>query len=124
MSLASTINGHLANIPKATRGALLVIATIAALAGPALAAPGPIVYPPPGMDRVKVRKDLVYQQGATANESLRFDVFLPEGNPPARAWPCVVLIHGGPISPQTRPKDWPAFDSFGRALAASGLAAL
>jgi acetyl esterase/lipase len=76
------------------------------------------------MEKVTVRKDLIYQRGTTDKNSLRFDVFLPEGKPAATSWPCVVLIHGGPVSPETKPKDWPAFDSFGRALAASGVAAV
>lgn len=103
---------------------LLAVAALVALAVRAPDGPGPIVYHPSGMEKVTVRRDIVYTPEGTNKESLRYDVFLPDGHPPADGWPTVVLIHGGPVSKATKPKDWPAFDSFGRAVAASGMAAV
>lgn len=80
----------------------------------------PIVYSVPGMDKVAVRRDLVYK---TAGESrLRMDVYSPALAAKQRL-PAIVLIHGGPV-PNDSPKDWGIFTSYGRLLVASGFAAV
>src|SRR5262249_9357633 len=84
--------------------------------------PGPIVYRVPGMDRVLVKKDIAYMRAADSD--LAFDLFLPPGDAPGAGWTVLSLIHGGPLPPGTRPKAWPAFESYGRVLAASGLGAV
>jgi len=66
-----------------------------------------------GMDGVAVRRNI---------EPLGFDLYGPAGTPA----PCVILIHGGPVPGNllTTPKEWGWFQSYGRLLAASGLAAV
>jgi dienelactone hydrolase len=86
------------------------------------AAASRIHYSVPGMEQVPVRKDLPFK--TTAVGPLLFDVYYPiSEQKPATA---VILIHGGPIPPNlmTNPKDWGLFQSFGRLLGASGLAAI
>lgn len=55
---------------------------------------------------------------------LLFDIYHPAEQ--SKAAPAVILIHGGPIPANllTNPKDWGLFQSFGRLLGASGLAAI
>jgi acetyl esterase/lipase len=101
---------------------LLVVGGLAALAIYVDSGPGPIVYRVAGMEQVGIRKNIVYQQDG--KDALGCDVYLPAGVAPSAGWPCVVLIHGGPVSPGTNPKDWQAFESWGRVLGASGLAAV
>jgi dienelactone hydrolase len=101
---------------------VLVVGGLAALAYFVDGGPGAIVYRVSGMEQVGVRKDIIYRRDG--KDELGLDLFLPSGAAPAEGWPCVVLIHGGPIAPGTNPKDWQAFESFGRVLAASGLAAV
>jgi len=86
------------------------------------AAASHIYYRVPGMDQVAVRKDLPYK--TTADGPLLFDIYHPAEQ--SKAAPAVILIHGGPIPPNllTNPKDWGLFQSFGRLLGASGLAAI
>lgn len=78
----------------------------------------PVILRVPGMDRVRVLRDLVYQ-GAPGQKA---DVYLPAK---ATRPPIVILIHGGmgPGFP-VRPKDWGSYQSYGRLLAASGFAAI
>jgi predicted dienelactone hydrolase len=49
-----------------------------------------IVYRVAGMDRVQVRRDLVYKR----NPELRFDLYLPESASSEDRIPVVVLVHG------------------------------
>lgn len=79
----------------------------------------PVALRVPGMDQVRVLRDLVYQ-GAPRQ---RADVYLPRlSEGPA---PIVILIHGG-MGPEfpVRPKDWGIYQSYGRLMAASGLVAI
>ena len=71
-------------------------------------------YRVPGMEQVAVRANL---------GPLEFDLYSPVAATPA---PCVILIHGGPLPANllTTPKEWGWFQSYGRLLAASGLAAV
>ena len=81
----------------------------------------PVVYQVEGMDRVRVRKDLVYKKDGA--DELKMDISTPEKQKPGESLPAVFLIHGGvsrddPI----RPKDWGIYKSWGRLIAASGMA--
>ena len=77
------------------------------------AAQAHVHYRVPGMEHVAVRRNL---------EPLEFDLYSPAATPA----PCVILIHGGPVPANllTTPKEWGWFQSYGRLLAASGLAAI
>jgi len=79
-----------------------------------------IVYSIPGMDRVRVRKDLTYKRSAGAE--LKMDVYSPAGSRGNARLPAVVFIHGGRVPPnlRTKPKDWAVYISFGQLVAASG----
>jgi acetyl esterase/lipase len=78
-----------------------------------------VVLQVPGMDAVRLRRDLVYK--TADGEPLHMDVFSPEG--PAAARPGVILVHGGPI-PRTGAKNMGVFLSYGEILAASGFVAV
>ena len=78
----------------------------------------PLVGTLPGMERVKVRENLVYVQ---ADDSLvRMDVYEPLGRTRGERRPAVLYVHGG-TDAHFRPKDWGGFQSRGRLVAASGL---
>ena len=82
----------------------------------------PVVYSVPGMDRAMERKDLVYGKDASV-KFLRMDLYTPADT--KVALPVVVLIHGGVGSDDPlRPKDWGFYKSWGRLIAASGMAPL
>ena len=85
-------------------------------------APKRIVYSIPGMKAVKVRKNITYK--TVAGESLKMDVYSPEGAKTGRA--AIFFIHGGrvPRNLLTTPKDWGAFVSYGQLAAASGFVAV
>jgi acetyl esterase/lipase/DNA-binding beta-propeller fold protein YncE len=80
-----------------------------------------VVYTVPGMEQVRVRRDLAYGRD---EPTLEMDLYLPGESAPARGWPVVVLVHGGPIPAGWAPKEWGVFRSYGELLAASGLAAV
>jgi len=80
----------------------------------------PVVYSVPGMDRVTVRKDLVYK--TTDDPNMRMDVYSPPAAPGAAGGkrPAVIFVHGGAPT-RFRPKDWGVFESWGGLVAASGM---
>ena len=79
----------------------------------------PVVYRLPGMDKAVVRRNLVYK---TAGQMpLELDAYLPAGLAPGERRAAVVFVHGGPVPPELRPKDWGAYVSYGGLAAASGL---
>jgi dienelactone hydrolase len=80
-----------------------------------------VVYQVADMDRVHVRRDLVYK----TDPELRFDLYLPESAPPADRIPVVALVHGD-ASPEilANAKNWGVFESLGELIAANGLAAV
>lgn len=89
---------------------------------PAASRPHPmtatVVLKVPGMDRTRVRPDIVYS--TVGGMKLAADLYLPPG-PAARSRPpVVVLVAGG----AENPKAWGIYTSLGRLLAASGLAAV
>ncbi|HJQ22747.1 MAG TPA: alpha/beta hydrolase [Blastocatellia bacterium] len=80
-----------------------------------------IVYALPGMERVRVQKNLTYKQ--VAGSELKMDVYSPASARPSARRPAVIFIHGGriPRGLRTTPKDWGAFVSYGQLVAASGM---
>ena len=89
----------------------------------AAAAPEPdptkaVVMTVPGMDRVRIRKNVVYERVGGAE--LLADIYLPpEETRTAR--PGVVVFQAGGAE---NTKDWAAYTSLGRLVAASGLGAV
>jgi acetyl esterase/lipase len=77
-----------------------------------------IVYQVPGMQSVRVKRDLVYKPAA--GRELQMDVYSPRSS--SRRLPAVLFIHGGRIPPNllTTPKDWAVYVSLGQLAAASG----
>jgi acetyl esterase/lipase len=87
----------------------------------------PVVYSVPGMDKVQVRRDIVYKSVDTEKGKLelKFDLYLPAGAKQGESFPAVILISGGGI--EGAPYDWRdagVYNSYGRILAASGFAAI
>ena len=84
-------------------------------------APRKLVYAVPGMEQVKVRKNLSYKRVAGAE--LKTDVYSPADQRAGERRPAVIFIHGGRVPPnlRTTPKDWGAFISYGKLVAATGL---
>jgi acetyl esterase/lipase len=83
-----------------------------------------VAYEVPGMDRVEVRRNLVYHEAE--GTPMAMDVYLPAPGAAAGApAAAVLLIHGGPVPVYAYPKvkDMGAFVSWGELLAASGMAA-
>lgn len=81
----------------------------------------PVVYTVPGMDRVKVRKDVVYKK--TDDPNMKMDVYSPPGLAPGEKRPAVIFLHGGAPT-RFQPKEWGFFQSWGRLVAASGMTAV
>jgi acetyl esterase/lipase len=77
----------------------------------------PVVYKVPGMERVSVRRDIVYKSG---DPRLKMDVYTPHGPARGARRPAVLFIHGG-VGPDASPKDWGVYASWGRLVAASGM---
>jgi acetyl esterase/lipase len=79
-----------------------------------------IVYAVPGMEQVKVHKNLVYKD--TDEEELQADVYLPHGLTEGECRPAIFFIHGGALPPNlfTQPKEWGTFVSYGQLAAVSG----
>ncbi|HEV3456402.1 MAG TPA: type II toxin-antitoxin system PemK/MazF family toxin [Thermoanaerobaculia bacterium] len=80
----------------------------------------PVVYTVPGMDRVKVRKDIVYKK--TDDPNMKMDLYTPVGSAPEKR-PAVIFLHGGAAT-RFQPKEWGFYQSWGRLVAASGMAAV
>lgn len=83
-----------------------------------------IVFNIPGMNDVTVHHDLTYKQAGDIE--LMMDVYIPTALSVSDPVPIVMFVHGGPISPDLRlqPKDWGVFRSYGRLIAASGMACM
>lgn len=78
----------------------------------------PVLYQLRGTTDVRVRKNVVYKR--EAGTSLTADFYLPRDVAKA---PIVIFIHGGVGADfPVRPKDWGVYQSWGRLVAASGLA--
>lgn len=84
----------------------------------------PVVYSVPGMEKVEVRRDIVYKSADVkgAQTALKLDVYAPADG---GIHPVVVLISGG--GAEGAPRDWRdagVYQTYGRLLAASGLVAI
>lgn len=79
-----------------------------------------VVYALPAMNRVTVRKDLIYK---TAGDlELKLDVYYPPDQLAGAVRPAVVFVHGDAPQEAVHPvKDWSQYQSWGRLAAASGL---
>src|SRR5262245_57578590 len=76
----------------------------------------------PGMDRVKVRRDVVYKKVGEA--ALLADVYAPPDAAASVRLPAVILIHGGPIPPGSGIKNAGVFQSLAELVAVSGMTAV
>jgi acetyl esterase/lipase len=81
----------------------------------------PVVYLLPGMDKAGVISNLKYAE--VDNPYLLMDVYVPADLKPHERGPVVLFIHGG-AGPESRPKDWGIFQSWGRLVAAAGMVAV
>jgi acetyl esterase/lipase len=76
----------------------------------------PVFYSVPGMDAVRVERDIVFR--SAGDTALKADIYLPAAR---GTYPVVVLASGGSVN------DWRTaafYTSFGRVLAAEGIAAV
>ena len=96
--------------------ALFIGAILAAAQGPLDQMKIPVFYSIPGMDAVRVERELVFK---TADDtSLKADIYLPAGR---GTYPVILLVSGGSVN------DWRTsafYTSFARVLAAEGLVAV
>jgi acetyl esterase/lipase len=82
----------------------------------------PVVLKISGMDEVRVKDNVLYKKEANA-DFLLMDLYTPPN--PRGLLPVVILIHGGVESDDPiKPKDWGFYRSWGRLVAASGMAAV
>lgn len=81
----------------------------------------PVVYRLPGMEKVRVLSNLKYSN--VENPHLLMDVYTPPDLNIGEQRPVVMFIHGG-AGAQYRPKDWGIYQSWGRLIAAAGMAAV
>jgi len=79
-----------------------------------------LVYKHPDMGKVETKKDVVYK--TDNGKELMLDIYYPLGNEDASKAHVVVLIHGK--APTQSLKDTDLYNSWGRAIAANGLAAV
>ncbi len=82
----------------------------------------PVVYSVPGMDKVEVRRDIVYKSidATPANLHLKLDAYIPAGAKAEQRFPAVILISGGGADPPYDWRDAGVYVGYGRILAASG----
>lgn len=81
----------------------------------------PAVYEVPGMDKVEVRRDIVYKtvDASGGKTVLKLDVYLPARTKKEQVFPGVILISGGGLGDHDW-RDAGVYKSYGRMLAASG----
>jgi acetyl esterase/lipase len=73
------------------------------------------------MDRVVVKRDIVYKQDADLQFAM--NVYVPASTPREMRLPAIMFIHGGPIpTDMPPPTTWGIFQSYGELAAASGFA--
>jgi len=83
----------------------------------------PVVYRAPGMEEVQVKTNIAYKKDPSA-DFLQMDLYTPVAKQ-KRPVPIVIFIHGGvPSNVPLKPKDWGIYKSWGRLVAASGMAAV
>lgn len=96
--------------------ALSTVAIAAIAQGPRDMMKVPVFYSVPGMDAVRIERDLVFRMAGDI--SLKADIYLPAAR---GTYPVVLLVSGGSVN------DWRTaafYTSFARVLAAEGLAAV
>jgi len=76
-----------------------------------------IVYQPPGMSRVQVKKDLPFASG-------KFDLYLPAGHKPSRPVPVVIFVNGVGDPANKKVKDWRIYQDWPRLVATRGWAGI
>jgi len=82
-----------------------------------------VLYTVPGMDSVTIRKDIEY--ALAGKDPLRMDLYQPASVGSGGRSPAVILVHGdAPDEVVGTAKDWGFFTSYGRIIAASGMAAI
>lgn len=81
----------------------------------------PVVYKVAGMEQVKIIANIDYAK--SGSEFRKMDVYLPPKLAKTEKLPAVIFIHGG-TSERFTPKDWGIYTSWGRLVAASGMAAV
>lgn len=109
-------------IMAATTGTLALLTLESAMAR-ADQAQQRIVYTVPGMDTVRVQRDLLYKRDN--GTELKMDVYFPPAPSGRTSRPGVVFLHGGGLpSTMVSAKDWGVFVSYGQLLAVSGLVAV
>ena len=96
----------------------LAFALIVAASAPQPDPTRPVVMTVPGMDRVRVRRDVVYEK--VGGTELLADVYLPPEDGKGTRAPVVVFQAGG----AENTKDWASYTSLSRLFAASGFAAV
>jgi uncharacterized protein (TIGR02246 family) len=95
---------------------------------PAQEEPARLAYRLAGMDEVRVERGLPYKplDSAPGNrdygEALELDVYRPPTPGSNEPLPALVFVHGGivPGTGEPLPKDWPAYQEWGRLAAAAG----
>jgi tetratricopeptide (TPR) repeat protein len=105
--------------------ALVTISIVLLVGSPVTAAPSDsldvtlqgIVYQPPGMNRVIVKKDLPFASG-------KFDLYLPAGHRPSRPVPVVIFINGVGDPTNKKVKDWRIYQDWPRLAATRGWAGI
>lgn len=80
-----------------------------------------VVYTVPDMDKVVVKRNLVYRRDM--GQELLLDAYLPHHAQPGDALPGVIFIHGGPVPADWAVKDRGQYRSWGPLAAASGFVA-
>ncbi|MGI8497295.1 MAG: alpha/beta hydrolase [Gemmatimonadaceae bacterium] len=86
-----------------------------------------LAYKLPGTARMTVRAGIAYKTVPTANGSaepvaLKLNVYAPPGLARGKALPALLLVPGGIIPGEgPMPREWTAYDAWGRLAAASGL---
>lgn len=87
----------------------------------------PAVYSVPGMNKVQIKRDIVYKSADTekGKTDLKLDHYAPADAAPGKVYPVVILISGGGF--EGAPYDWRdagVYNSYGRLLAATGFTAI
>ena len=96
----------------------LAFALIVAASAPQPDPTRAVVMTVPGMDRVRVRRDVVYEK--VGGTELLADVYLPPEDGKGTRAPVVVFQAGG----AENTKDWASYTTLSRLFAASGFAAV
>jgi dienelactone hydrolase len=80
----------------------------------------PIVLRVAGMDAAKVHKDVAYK--SAGDVELKMDVYAPPTASASSRVPVVLFISGAGYEGDPSPKDWGVYQTYGRLMAASGMA--